>query len=427
MKIAIIGSGISGLACAYYLRNIAEVTLFEGNDYLGGHTATKSIEFDGHSYSIDTGFIVYNNRTYPRFIELLSELDIKGQATEMSFSVRNDNTQLEYNGHNLHTLFAQKSNLLNPRFYRFISEILRFNKLAKNTLNQSDALNSLGDFLQHHHFSDYFSENYILPMGAAIWSTSVRNMLDFPLQFFLQFFLNHGLLDVNNRPQWYVVPGGSHSYIKAMKPHLKARIFLNTPVVSVQRLYQKAMVTTQNGQHLFDQVIFACHSDQARKLLSDISIEEEQLLSALPYQSNLVTLHTDSSVLPKRKAAWASWNFRIPKEDNANGLPKITYNMNILQGIQSKHTFCVSLNDDEAINPNKIIAQYQYAHPQYTASSVKAQKHRRNINGKNNTWFCGAYWYNGFHEDGLRSAQDVVAVIKAQAETDIALAGSSHE
>jgi predicted NAD/FAD-binding protein len=417
MKIAIIGSGISGLSCAYYLRQ-HDVTLYESNDYLGGHTATKRVEVASGNYDIDTGFIVYNDRTYPRFIRFLKELGIDGQATEMSFSVRNDSNGLEYNGHSIGTLFAQKRNWLNPRFYTFIREILRFNKLAKQAVEQHSDIQTLGQFLKHHKFNDYFSNNYILPMGAAIWSTSLDDMLAFPLVFFLKFFLNHGLLDINNRPQWYVIPNGSHSYIKAMQPHLQGDIRLSSPVVEVQREPEGVQIKSRLGDSIvkdhFDRVIFACHSDQALALLADPSKAEQDILTALRYEMNEVVLHTDASLLPKRQKAWAAWNYRIPNQQTNHELPKVTYNMNILQGVSAPETFCVTLNDTTSINPNSILGKYHYAHPQYSNPALVAQQRRAEINGRNNSWFCGAYWYNGFHEDGLRSAQDVVEALLAQ-------------
>jgi predicted NAD/FAD-binding protein len=417
MKIAIIGSGISGISCAYYLRNACDVTLFESNDYLGGHTATKTIETDSGKYAIDTGFIVYNDRTYPRFIALLDELGIKGQATEMSFSIRNDNNKLEYNGHSIGTLFAQKRNFLNPRFYHLISDIVRFNNRAKANIDNEHGLQTLGDFLSHHQFGSYFANNYILPMGSAIWSTSINEMLNFPLPFFLKFFLNHGLLEINNRPQWYVVPKGSNSYIKAIESNIIDSIRLSTTVTKVQRLADGVLIDSHhaNGQSStvhFDQVIFACHSDQALSLLADPSHAENELLSALRYQPNEVILHTDDSVLPKSKRAWAAWNFRMARSDRQDALPKVTYNMNILQGLQSPETFCVTLNDNSSINPEKVLGRYQYDHPQYSRQAVAAQQRRHEINGLNHSWFCGAYWYNGFHEDGLRSSQDVASSLK---------------
>lgn len=414
MKIAIIGSGISGLTTAWYLRHKHNITLFEANDYAGGHTATVDVEVDSGQYAIDTGFIVFNDRTYPNFEQLLMELDIQGQASEMSFSVHNDNNGLEYNGHGLSSLFAQKKNLFKPQFFRFLYEITKFNRLAKQTAYENiEQQQTLGDFLQQHDLSDYFTENYILPMGAAIWSSSLADMRNIPLDFFLRFFLNHGLLDIVNRPQWYVIPGGSREYVNRMLVEIEPLIKLNSPVQQVSRLNDQVYITVNDSVEVFDHVIFACHSDQALALLADSTTNEQQILSAMAYQDNEVVLHTDESILPNEKAAWASWNYHLPliSNDSQQQLPALTYNMNILQGIDAPETFCVTLNQTQDIDPNKILRQFTYAHPVFNRSSIHAQQQRHLINGMENTWFCGAYWYNGFHEDGVRSALDVIEAI----------------
>lgn len=418
MKIAIIGSGISGLTCGYYLSRDHDITLFEANDYIGGHTATVDVELEGSRYSVDTGFIVYNDRTYPNFIALMNEIGVEGRPSQMSFSVRNDSNGLEYNGHTLTTLFAQKRNWLNPKFYSFIFEILRFNRLVKECVDQTTGENTLGDFLTSHRFSDYFCDNYILPMGAAIWSSTLADMRAFPLQFFARFFLNHGLLDVTNRPQWYVIKGGSREYIKPLTKGFADKIRLNSSVESVSR--DQAGVTVRvNGQtERFDQVIFACHSDQAKHLLADISSVESEILSDLAYQPNEVVLHTDESLLPKRKAAWAAWNYWLDGgEEEQSRPPTLTYNMNILQHIQAPKTFCVSLNSSDQIDKEKILKSFVYHHPVFSRDSMAAQARRNEINGLSRTWFCGAYWYNGFHEDGVRSGLDVVRGIRLVSET----------
>ncbi|NOI81690.1 NAD(P)/FAD-dependent oxidoreductase [Vibrio tubiashii] len=410
MKIAIIGTGISGLTCGYYLHREHDVTLFEANDYIGGHTATVDVEVEGRSYSVDTGFIVYNDRTYPNFIALMEEIGVEGRPSQMSFSVRNDSNGLEYNGHTVSTLFAQKRNWLNPKFYSFIFEILRFNKEVKEIANQPNMVElTLGDFLTSRNFSDFFCDNYILPMGAAIWSSTLADMRAFPLPFFARFFLNHGLLDVTNRPQWYVIKGGSRAYIKPLTRGFADKIRLNTPVESVVR--DQAGVTLHfNGQtERFDQVVFTCHSDQALQLLKDSSATEQSVLSNLAYQANEVILHTDESLLPKRKAAWASWNYWLEgSEGEQSRAPTLTYNMNILQHIDAPKTFCVSLNSSEQIEQEKILKRFVYHHPVFNQQSIEAQSRRDEINGLSRTWFCGAYWYNGFHEDGVRSALDIV-------------------
>ncbi|WP_019529545.1 NAD(P)/FAD-dependent oxidoreductase [Dasania marina] len=405
-KIAIIGSGISGQSAGYLLSRKHQVTLFEANDYLGGHTATVDVELDGKQLAIDTGFIVFNDRTYPNFIKLMTHLDIDIQPTEMSFSVHNHANGLEYNGHNIDTLFAQRRNLFNPRFYGFIKEILRFNKLAKKAdagvLTGSNE--TLGSFLDKHDFGDYFANNYILAMVSAIWSSSINGCREFPLSIFLQFFNNHGLLDINNRPQWYVIKGGSRSYI----PHLIRPIQdvrLNSPVLSVARQEHKVTVVMADYCEQFDEVIFACHADQALALLDDPSIQEKAVLGRLVYRENEVVLHTDTALLPRRKKAIASWNYWI--DSDSNDLPCVTYDMNILQGLDVGENVFVTLNKTQSIDPDKILRRFSYSHPVITLESISAQAKRAEICGINHTHFCGAYWYNGFHEDGLRSALDV--------------------
>jgi predicted NAD/FAD-binding protein len=420
MKIAIIGSGISGLTSAYYLNKNHDITVFEANDYIGGHTATVDVAFQGNQYAVDTGFIVYNDRTYPNFIKLLEQIGVEGTPTEMSFSIRNDDSGLEYNGHTISTLFAQKRNLLRPSFYRFIFEILRFNKLAKaNAETQMSTHTTLGDFLTEHQFSEYFCQNYILPMGAAIWSSTLADMRCFPLSFFLRFFLNHGLLDVVDRPQWYVVNGGSRAYIDPLTKEFSDRIRLSTPVSKVTRHESGVVVEANDQEYWFDQVIFACHSDQALKLLDTPTQQEQEVLANMAYQSNEVILHTDTSLLPKRKAAWASWNYYLDgSSTEQQRLPALTYNMNILQHIKADATFCVSLNSSERINENKILKVFHYSHPVFSTSSLASQKRKSEVSGHNHTWYCGAYWHNGFHEDGVKSALEVVEGIERLASTN---------
>lgn len=414
MKIAIIGTGISGLTCGYYLHKEHDITLFEANDYIGGHTATVDVTVDEKEYAIDTGFIVYNDRTYPNFIKMMNEIGVEGIPTQMSFSVRNNGNGLEYNGHTISTLFAQKRNWLNPKFYRFIYEILRFNKLAKAfAKNENTNLQTLGEFLDEHKFSEFFTDNYILPMGAAIWSSTLADMRAFPLMFFLRFFLNHGLLDVTNRPQWYVIKGGSRAYIPPLTQGFAQNIRLNSPVESVTRSKDRVLLHVNGTTEWFDEVIFACHSDQAMRMLSELSDEEQSILGDMAYQSNEVVLHTDTSLLPKRKAAWASWNYLLEGSDSEKQrLPSLTYDMNILQHLDSPHTFCVTLNSTEQIDENKILRKFSYDHPVFTTESIAAQQRRSEIQGVAHTWFCGAYWHNGFHEDGVRSALDVVKAMK---------------
>ncbi|MCW8344955.1 FAD-dependent oxidoreductase [Vibrio sp. ZSDZ65] len=413
MKIAIIGTGISGLTCGYHLHNDHDVTLFEANDYIGGHTATVDIDIDGEQHAVDTGFIVFNDRTYPNFIKMMEEIGVTSTPTQMSFSVKNQANGLEYNGHTVSTLFAQKKNWFSPTFYRFVFEILRFNKLAKEFAeNDIASETTLGSFLNEHEFSDYFCTNYILPMGAAIWSSTLADMRAFPLGFFLRFFLNHGLLDVVNRPQWYVIDGGSRAYIEPLIRGFADKIQLNAPVTSVKR-YDDAVEVIVNGEsQWFDQVIFACHSDQALTMLEAPSNNELSILADMQYQSNEVVLHTDVRLLPDEKRAWASWNYAL-SEGCEQQMPTLTYNMNVLQHIESSSTLCVSLNSANLVDSDKILRTFHYSHPVFTSKSIRAQNRREELFGDNETWFCGAYWYNGFHEDGVRSALDVVKGIQA--------------
>lgn len=409
-RIAIIGSGISGQTCGYLLSQTHHVTLFEGNDYLGGHTATVDIDIDGQKLAVDTGFIVFNERTYPNFIKMMSQIGVESKVTEMSFSVHNEASGLEYNGHNLDTLFAQRRNLLNPKFYRFIGEILRFNKLAKqfettpSKKELYDDASTIGNFLDEHGFSAYFSDNYILAMVAAIWSSSIKSCRDFPLKFFLQFFNNHGLLDITLRPQWYVIKGGSRSYISGLTRNIQD-IRIHSPVQSVTRHGNQVEIISQHQSEMYDEVIFACHSDQALALLTDATAKENSVLGAIKYRNNQVVLHTDLQLLPTRKKAYASWNYWI--DSNTHNVSSVTYNMNILQGIKTNTTLCITLNQTEKIDPNKILREFSYAHPVFTLDTLAAQQKRTEICGHNHTHFCGAYWYNGFHEDGVKSALDV--------------------
>lgn len=330
-RIAIIGSGISGLSAGFLLHKLHDVTLFEAAPTLGGHTATVDVSLAGRNYAIDTGFIVFNDRTYPHFLKLLARIGVERQPAEMSFSVKSPEG-LEYNGHNLDTLFAQRSNLLSPRFYRFVGEILRFNRDARAWLadaqleGNSDQL-TLGDFLLAGDFSDYFARHYILPMGAAIWSSTLADMRAFPLGFFLRFFANHGLLDVANRPQWYVIPGGSREYIGPLTAGWQQQIRLACPVQGIRRVADGVVIQSSYGEESFDEVILACHSDQALALLQDASSGEQAILGDMTYQANDVWLHTDAGCLPIRKKAWASWNYQLDSNDEAR--PLVSYNMNI--------------------------------------------------------------------------------------------------
>ena len=404
MKIAIIGSGIAGLTSAYLLNRRHDITVFEASDWIGGHTHTVDVEVNGQRYAVDTGFIVFNDWTYPNFIRLLSQLGVGFKDTEMSFSVSDPLTGVEYNGHSLNTLFAQRRNLFSPKFIGMVRDILRFNREALLDLNNQRiaADMTLGDYLKANAYSERFIQHYIVPMGAAIWSMSLADMLGFPLQFFVRFFKNHGLLSVSDRPQWCVIDGGSSSYIAPLTESFREKIRLNCPVTRVERDADGVIVHSNAGIERFDKVVFACHSDQALGLLAQPSETEQSILGALPYADNDVVLHTDTRLLPKRPMAWASWNYRLggPVDQPA----AVTYDMNILQGIQSDSTFCVSLNQTAAIDPNKILARFTYAHPQYSLGGMAAQARWQELLGANHSYFCGAYWASGFHEDGVVSA-----------------------
>lgn len=398
-KVAIIGSGISGLTCAYLLRKQFEVTLFEANDYLGGHTHTHQIEVDQQPVTVDTGFIVYNDRTYPNFIKLLDQLGCSGIPSEMSFSLRDENKNFEYNGHNIDTLFAQRRNCLNPKFWLMIRDILRFNKMAK--VLSLTSKQSLDEFMIEHRFSNVFKTRYLYPMAAAIWSTGDKAIGEFPIRSLADFFVNHGLVDLKNRPQWYVVAGGSNQYVGKIAETL-SDIRVNCPVQRVSRQDGSVTVTSSAGDEAFDQVIFACHSDQALALLDGPSETEQQVLGAMRYTPNRAYLHTDQTRLPRRRKAWASWNYSIPKQ-RASDQARLTYNMNILQHIETETQVLVTLNDPD-IHPDKIINQFDYAHPFYDQAMLDAQQRHHEISGRLNTHYCGAYWYYGFHEDGVKSA-----------------------
>lgn len=411
-KIAIIGTGISGLTCGYLLHRNNDITVFEANDYIGGHTATVDVAVNGRDYAIDTGFIVFNDWTYPNFIKLMDQLEVERQPTQMSFSVKNTAQNLEYNGNTLNTLFAQRRNLIRPKFLRIVRDILKFNKLCKqeHATPTFDEGATLGDLLAKHRLSDDFAQNYILPMCAAIWSSSLESVKQFPLRFFLQFFMNHGLLNVTDRPQWYTLIGGSRSYIAPLTAGFREKIYLNSAVESVTKTSEGYQVVSQNTalNGLYDEVIFACHSDQALGMLHEPNAQQEAILGAIPYADNEVVLHTDESILPSRKLAWASWNYMLEGGKGEELAPAtLTYDMNILQRIESDTTFCVTLNATDIINPDKILRKFNYAHPQFSEQTVAAQQQRNQICGVDGLHFCGAYWYNGFHEDGLRSALDV--------------------
>ena len=407
MKIAIIGSGISGLTASYLLNRKHDIVLFEKNDYIGGHTHTHEIEHDNKVWHVDSGFIVYNEHTYPNFIKLLDMLGVERQLTRMGFSVKSPSKNLEYAGHSLNGLFAQRSNLLRPSFLRMLLSMGRFNKEARQDLPRLDKNTSLGDYLSSNNYSSEFVHNFILPIGAAIWSTPSANMLNIPAIFFIRFFENHGLLQIIDRPKWWVIKGGSNQYVKKITQDFRNKIRISTPVNVIDRKENSVFIRfgLDNQEEKFDAVVIATHSNQAIKLLKKPTEKEKEILSLLPYQPNDAVLHYDDSILPTRKTAWSSWNYLLDK--NPKDPVALTYNMNILQSLNASKTFCVTLNSTELINKNKIIKNLNYEHPLFTIEGVNAQKRKREISGQNNTYYCGAYWHNGFHEDGVVSALDI--------------------
>ena len=410
MKIAIIGSGISGNTLAYYLNPHHQITLFESNDRIGGHSHTHHIDIFNQKVSVDTGFIVFNKKTYPNFLKLLYELKVPYENSAMSFSVKDSQKDFEYNGTSLNALFAQRKNFMNPRFYKMISEILRFNKSSIILLSSDEEI-SLGHYLKREGYSDFFKKYYILPMGSAIWSSNIKTMMEFPAKFFIQFFNNHGMLNINDRPQWLTISGGSINYVNKMIEPFRKKIKLNQNIKYVERKKDHIAIHHKDRIEKFDWVFFACHSDEAFKLIKSPGLHEKNILKAIPYTDNEVVLHYDDHFMPKRKLAWAAWNYHI--DDNANSPASLTYNMNILQNLKTEVPLLVTLNPLQKINKKKIIKTLSYAHPQYSLRGMEAQSKYHLISGVNRTSFAGAYWGNGFHEDGVKSALDAIQQFNA--------------
>jgi predicted NAD/FAD-binding protein len=401
VKIAVVGSGISGLTAAHYLSRTHEVHVFEADGRAGGHTHTVEANVPSGTYPVDTGFIVFNDWTYPNFIRLMDSLGVASRPSDMSFSVKSEPDGLEYNGTTLNTLFAQRRNLFRPAFHRMVLDILRFNKEAAAARPAPGT--TLGAFLAAAGYGRMFVDRYVVPMGAAIWSTGAEKALDIPAAFFFTFFKNHGMLSVDDRPQWRVIKGGSRSYLGPLTKPFAERLRLSTPVRRVARKAQEVELVLADGSAFrADEVVLAGHADQMLALLSDPSDKERELLAAFPYQENETVLHTDVSVLPVRRRAWAAWNYLVPKEPRDR--VAVTYDMNILQSLEAPETFCVSLNMSDRIDPAKVLKRLTYHHPLYTREGVAAQASWGSISGKNRTHYAGAYWRNGFHEDGVVSA-----------------------
>jgi len=405
MKIAIIGSGISGNTLAYHLNSNHQITLFESNSRVGGHSHTHEIEIANQKLNVDTGFIVFNKKTYPHFLNLLHELKVPYENSAMSFSVKDSQKDFEYNGTNLNALFAQRKNLISPTFYKMIKEILRFNKNSTLLLKNNEEI-SLGEYLDREAYSDFFKKYYILPMGSAIWSSDVKTMMTFPAKFFVRFFDNHGMLNINDRPQWLTITGGSINYVKKLISPFEKKIKLNSQIKSVERKNDHVAIQFHDRDEKFDWVFFACHSDEALKLIKSPTQDEKNVLKAIPYKDNEVILHFDERFMPRRKLAWAAWNYHVA-EDSSSPV-SLTYNMNILQNLKTNVPVLVTLNPQEKIDKHKIIKKLSYAHPQYSLKSIEAQSKHHLISGVNRTSFAGAYWGNGFHEDGVKSAIDAI-------------------
>ncbi|MBE7559531.1 FAD-dependent oxidoreductase [bacterium] len=424
MKLAIVGSGIAGLVAAHHLHREHDITVFEANDYVGGHTHTVEVEEEGRRLAIDTGFIVFNQSHYPRFTALLDELRVETQPTVMSFGVSAPGENLEYNGTSLNTLFAQRRNLASPGFWRMLADIARFHEKARQILAEGDEDLSVRDYLRTAGLSRRFGEHYLLPLGSSLWSCPPEQFGEFPIRFVAEFLHNHAMLQWSGRPQWRVVAGGSQRYVEKLTAPWSDRIRLCTPVHRVMRAADGVRLMTSHGVwEDFEHVVLACHADQALRMLADASPLEREVLGAFPYQRNTAVLHTDTSVLPRRRRAWAAWNYRVPARPN--GRVFVTYNMNHLQSLDSATIYCVTLNGEDEIDPGHVIARFDYSHPLYVRGRRQAQGRHGDLVNANRTSFCGAYWGFGFHEDGVRSAEAVALALKGVGHEQLHLRGST--
>lgn len=409
MRIAVVGSGIAGLASAWLLSREHEVTLFEAGDRFGGHTHTHEVVQHGKSYRIDSGFIVHNRQHYPLLTRLFDELGVASQPTTMSFSVHSEASGLEYNATTLDTLFCQRRNLASPRFIGMVRDLMRFYREAPAMLQYPDDTTTLGEYLERCGYGAAFRDEHLVPMASALWSSPPGRILAFPVRYLVQFMANHQMLQLSGRPSWRVVRHGSDSYVRALRARWRVRERLHCPVQSVRRHPFHVEVTSAAGIESFDQLVLACHSDQALALLADASEREHAVLGAIAYQINDTVLHTDARLLPRRRKAWAAWNAWLPRDPEQ--ACTVSYCMNLLQGVDSPEPFVVTLNRSAAIDPGKVLARMRYHHPVYTRAAVAAQQCKPEIQGQRRTWFAGAYWGWGFHEDGMRSGVEVASAL----------------
>ena len=407
MRIAIVGAGVSGLATAHLLHRTHDVTLFEAGGYAGGHTNTVTVETEAGVHQVDTGFIVFNDRNYPRFARLLERLDVAWQPSSMTFSVSDEHGDFEYNGSSPNGLFAKRAHLVTPWFHRMVADLVRFNREARRLLASREDP-SLRGWLEQHGYSRAFVERLIVPQAAAVWSADPEQMWRFPARFLAEFFDNHGMLGFTGRPLWRTIQGGSRRYVEKLVASLRD-LRLNTPVREIHRHDDHVTI---DGER-FDEVVIAAHADQALGMLADPSDRELEILGAFPYQPNEAVLHTDRRLLPRRRRAWASWNYHLLEQPA--GRPTVTYHMNRLQSLAADRDFCVTLNRTEAIDPAHVIRKIPYAHPVFTAAGHAAQRRQHEISGANRTHFCGAYWGWGFHEDGVSSAVRVAKRLGGEA------------
>ena len=405
MRIAVIGAGISGMASAWLLSRQHEVDLYEADACIGGHTHTHEVSSGGKDYAVDSGFIVFNPQNYPLLTRLFDELGVASQQTEMSFAVHDERDGLEYGTSTFDALFCQRRNLVSPRFLGMVSDLRRFYREAPRLLEIADKGPTLGEYLDKNRYGKTFRDQHLVPMASALWSSPSEHVLDFPAKYLVTFMANHHMLQISGRPEWRVVKGGSQRYVDKLSGAWKVRERLACPVHKVMRSADSVEVISVAGAEHYDQVVMACHSDQALRLIHQPTASERDVLGAIDYQRNETVLHTDTRLLPTQRKAWSAWNVLIPQQPGAPCT--VTYDMNLLQSLDAQDTFCISLNCTDRIDPAKILARLDYAHPAYTHAAVAAQARHAEISGADRLWYAGAYWGWGFHEDGMRSAVKV--------------------